>query len=286
MRENLTPPAPLPESREGGSFSPPRVRGGAGGEVDSDALLGRPSYVWGFGQERRYQLMRPYLAAQPGPALDIGCGVGVYVRRFCEDGIAAVGVEYDRSRLAQAVSNGLHAAQAVGEALPFVDSAFGTVLLHEVIEHFADDAAALAEAVRVTRPGGRVFIFAPNRLYPFETHGIYLGRRYVFGNIPFVGYLPRALRRQLCPHVRSYTRRGLRQLVRPLRCRTLAHVQIYAGYDKISRRWPFLAGLVRGATYLAERTPLRLFGLSHFVVVEKAGESGGQASGRGSWCAE
>ena len=266
MRENLTP---LPAIREGGSLSPPRVRGGAGGEVDSDATLGRPSYVWGFGQERRYRLMLPRLAAEPSPVLDIGCGVGVYVSRFARDGASAFGIEYDSPKLGEAVGGGLRVAHAAAEALPFAGDTFGTVLLHEVIEHFTDDAAALAEALRVTRPGGRVVIFSPNRLYPFETHGVYIGRRYVFGNIPLVGYLPGVLRRRLCPHVRAYTVGDIRRLLAPLPCRTLLHVQIFAGYDKMFRRWPLLARLVRNATYLAERTPLRVFGLSHFVVLEK-----------------
>ena len=86
---------------------------------------------------------------------------------------------------------------AAGEHLPFADGTFDAVLLNEVIEHVRDDAATLREACRVARPGGNVVIFAPNRLYPFETHGVYLGKRYVFGNIPFVHYLPDFLRRRL-----------------------------------------------------------------------------------------
>ena len=262
-KSDLIPRSP---SRIGGVIiSPPRSHGGAGEEV----RLGRPSYVWGFGQERRFQLLLPYLAAEPGPMLDIGCGVGVYLRRFRQEGVASFGMDVERGNLSEAVAEGLPVAMAVGEALPFPNEAFGTVLLHEVIEHFEDDTAALREAVRVIRPGGRIFIFAPNRLYPFETHGIYLGRRYVFGNIPLVSYLPNGLRRRFCPHVRAYTTGGLRRLLAPLPCRTLAHVQIFPGYDKIFRRWPYLARLVRRLTYLAERTPLRVFGLSHFVVLEK-----------------
>jgi len=234
-----------------------------------DATLGRPSYVWGFGQERRFHLMKPYLSKEPQPMIDIGCGIGVYPKRFRQEGIASFGIDIELSRLSEAHADGLPVALATGEHLPFADGSFGTVLLHEVIEHFENDAAALAEAVRVTRPGGRIFLFAPNRLYPFETHGIYLGRRYVFGNIPLVGYLPDALRDRLCPHVRSYTSSGLRRLVAPLACRTILHVQVYPGYDKIFRRWPNLARLVREATYFLESTPARILGLSHFLVLER-----------------
>jgi SAM-dependent methyltransferase len=238
-------------------------------EMTRAAVRGRPSYRWGFGQERRFRLMLPYLPPEPSPMLDVGCGVGVYVNRFRQEGIASFGADLEWEHLRDAAAAGTPAAASPAEALPFTDGSFGTVLLHEVIEHFADDAAALREAVRVTRPGGRLFIFAPNRLYPFETHGVYLGKRYVFGNIPLVGYLPDALRRRLSPHVRAYTVGGLRRLLAPLPVRVLRHVQIYPGYDKIARRRPQLAGAVRGLTYVLEHTPLRLFGLSHFLVLER-----------------
>ena len=230
---------------------------------------GRPSFVWRFGQERRFQMLVPFLPANPEPVLDIGCGVGVYMQRFREEALRAFGIDVEMSHLRAAARDGLPVACALAEQLPFPDATFGTVLLHEVLEHFACDRLALQEALRVTRPGGRLFIFVPNRLYPFETHGIYLGRRYVFGNIPFVPYLPAPLRRRLCPHVRSYTGASLRRLCQGLCCRTVHHVRIYPGYDKIWRRWPRVAGAVRSLAYLAERTPLQLFGLSHFLVLER-----------------
>lgn len=241
----------------------------AADELQRAAARGRPSYSWAFGQERRFRLMLPHLAKLPSPMLDVGCGVGVYVRRFREYGIPAFGADLEWDHLSEAAMAGTPAAASIAEALPFADDVFGTVLLHEVIEHFANDSAALREAVRVTRPGGRLLVFAPNRLYPFETHGVYWRGRYVFGNIPLVGYLPDSLRRRLCPHVRAYTVAGLRRLLAPLPVRTLLHVQIYPGYDKISRRQPRLAGAARAMTYLLEHTPLRHFGLSHFLVLEK-----------------
>jgi len=236
---------------------------------ERDAALGRPSYVWGFGQERRFRLILPHLSPRPQPMLDLGCGIGVYLRRFRQERIASFGVDLERHHLRQAAGGGLPVGVARSEALPFADATFGTVLLHEVLEHFEDDAVAIREAVRVTRPGGRLFIFVPNRLYPFETHGIYVGSRYLFGNVPLVGYLPNRWRRQLCPHVRAYTTSQLRRLLAPLPCRILLHVQIYPGYDKIFRHWPFVARMVRELTYRLESTPARAFGLSHFLVAEK-----------------
>jgi hypothetical protein len=49
----------------------------------------------------------------------------------------------------------------------------------------------------------------------------------------------------------------------------VTHTQIFPGYDKVVRRRPALGKLFRQATYFFEHTPLRIFGLSHFLVVEK-----------------
>ena len=119
------------------------------------------------------------------------------------------------------------------------------------------------------RPGGRLVIFAPNRLYPFETHGFFWRGEYRFGNIPLVNYLPDRVRNHLCPHVRAYTEAGLRQLLAGLPVKLVAHTQVYPGYDKIVRRRPAVGRALRGLTYRLERSPLHRFGLSHLLVVEK-----------------
>src|SRR5690606_39799722 len=93
---------------------------------------------------------------------------------------------------------------AAGEYLPLPDASIDVIVLNEVIEHVQDDRQTLRELARVLRPGGTAILYAPNRLYPFETHGIYLGRKYVFGNIPLVNWLPGPLRDRLVPHARAY----------------------------------------------------------------------------------
>src|SRR5439155_1624396 len=114
------------------------------------------------------------------------------------------GIDVDRERVTEGGKAMPDLALAVGERLPFADGAFDVILLHEVLEHVTDDQATLREANRVLRPGGRVVIFCPNRLYPFETHGIFLGKRYIFGNMPVVNYMPDAVRNRLVPHARAY----------------------------------------------------------------------------------
>ncbi|MCX7839206.1 MAG: class I SAM-dependent methyltransferase, partial [Anaerolineae bacterium] len=130
----------------------------------------------------------------------------------------------------------------------------------------------IREAHRVIKRGGRIIIFAPNRLYPFETHGICLGKRYIFGNIPLVSYLPDFVRAKLVPYARAYTVHSIRTLFDGLDGAFIVHTQIYPGYDKIARRNALLARVLRGITYFLENTPLRVFGLSHFIVWEKNNE--------------
>lgn len=228
--------------------------------------LGNPSFVWRAGQDRRLNLIRRYVDLEDACVLDIGCGIGTYVKKLGEISSQTYGIDIDPARLRSGTSKGLSAA--VSERLPFADASFDAVLLNEVIEHVQDDAATLREACRVLRPGGHVVIYAPNRLYPFETHGVYLGKRYIFGNIPLVNYLPDPLRNRLVPHARAYTSRGLGRIIRGLDADVVVHTQVYPGFDNIAARSKTAGGLLRTICYRLERTFMRAFGLSHFVVLK------------------
>ena len=257
----------------------PRVSGPASESAcppPDAAGLGQPSYVWRFGLERRLSLIRRFVPLEGRRMLDIGCGVGTFVRRLGEFSPHVYGVDIDGERVrhgAQSLppAEGGGLAVAVSENLPFQDGTFDLVLLHEVLEHVRDDALTLREACRVTRPDGNIVIFCPNRLYPFETHGVFLGQRYVFGNIPLVNYLPDPLRRRLVPHVRAYTRGGLRRLLARLPARTVVHTWVWPGFDNLRARSGLASTALRRLLYPLESTPLRIFGLSHFVILEREG---------------
>ncbi len=176
-------------------------------------------------------------------------------------------MELERAQQAIPTAEGI--VQAVGETLPFATNSFDFIFSNEVLEHVGDDAQCMAEMVRVVRPGGRVLIFCPNRWYPVEQHGVYWRGRYKFGNIPLVNYLPTPLRNKLAPHVRTYSRRDLRRLYAHLPVCEVVHTRIFGGYDNIERRWPRFGRWLKKALYTAERTPLSLLGISHFVVLEK-----------------
>ncbi|HHX64316.1 MAG TPA: class I SAM-dependent methyltransferase [Chloroflexi bacterium] len=234
-------------------------------------VLGHPSYVWREGQERRVALIRRYVPLENARILDAGCGLGLYVRRFRELSEQVYGVDLDGDKVRQARVALPNIEEASVDALPYPDGFFDVVFSHEVLEHVPDDVAAVRDAYRVLRPGGHMIVFVPNRMYPFETHGAYWGGRYHFGNIPLINYLPNRWRNQLAPHVRAYTRRGIRRLFDGLEGRIVVHRQVFAGYDNIVARRPAVGRLLRTVTYALERTPLQCFGLSHFIVYQKAG---------------
>jgi SAM-dependent methyltransferase len=236
---------------------------------DKRATLGHPSQVWTRGLERRLEIMRRDVDLEGKRILDVGCGVGAFVRRLREFSPYVAGFDVDREHVVRGAEEVPGLALAVGEWLPYKDNVFDVLLMHEVLEHVTDDRATLREAHRVLAPGGKAVIFCPNRLYPFETHGIFLGKRYVFGNMPLVNYLPDPVRNRLVPHARAYTRAGLRRVYRRAGFRALVHSYVFPGFDHIMARRKVIGRALRWFLYPFENSPLRIFGLSHYVVLLK-----------------
>jgi SAM-dependent methyltransferase len=203
--------------------------------------------------------------------LENGCGVGLYLGPLQPHARLVHGLEYDFERAAEAGQRFPQSPVvcAAGEHLPYAAESFEMVLSNEVIEHVQDDALALSEMSRVLKTGGRLVLFCPNRWYPVEQHGIYWGGRYIFGNIPFVNYLPNPLRNRLAPHVRAYTGHGLRRLLADLPLRVIRHTRIFGGYDNLVARFGATGVGLRVVVQHLEKTPLNRLGLSHFLVAEK-----------------
>jgi SAM-dependent methyltransferase len=240
--------------------------------LEKAALRGEPSYVWRVGQDRRLEMIVNVAGVRSrGQVLENGCGVGMYVEKLATHANNVIGLEYDFERTLEAHNVSPHIINAAGEDLPFPGDHFDLVLSHEVLEHVQDDRVAVAEMVRVLKPGGRVIIFCPNRGYPFETHGIYWRGEYKFGNIPLVNWLPRVFRDRLAPHVRVYSRKDIALLFSDLPVFMIKRVVIFGAYDNIVARFGGFGRVLRTVLQFLERTPLRIFGLSHFWVVEKIG---------------
>lgn len=234
------------------------------------ALRGEPSYVWRAGQQRRLRMIQRWTPITPkSHVLVAGCGNGMYAAHLQQitPHVQAFDIEAARVTEAQHTTPSAHIAAA--EHIPYPDNIFDVILSHEVIEHVENDLQAVQEMMRVLKVGGRIVMFAPNRWYPFETHGHYWHGHYHFGNTPLINYLPDILRNQLAPHVRAYTYRGIRRLYNRTPHRIIHHERIFGGYDNIIARVGWPAHIIRDALYTLENTPLDVVGLSHLLIVEK-----------------
>lgn len=238
-------------------------------DLTKAALCGEPSYVWRAGQERRLGMILSAAGERlKGQVLENGCGVGMYLRHLAPHCGAIIGLEYDLER-ARAAQHESTVINGVCEHLPFRSGSFDAILSHEVLEHVQDDRLSVEEMVRLLKPGGVITLFVPNRGYPYETHGIYWRGRYHFGNIPLVHYLPSRWRHHLAPHVRAYSSGEVRKLFSRLPVKILKHTIIFGAYDNIIHRFPTIGRFLRSVLQWLENTPLRIFGLSHFWVIEK-----------------
>ena len=109
------------------------------------------------------------LGLQPGDrVLDVGAGFGRHVYECARRGAHVVALDYAADEVVQP-QNTLGAMVEAGEItidkligvlqgdatrLPFPDGTFDVVITSEVLEHIQDDVSALAEFVRVLKPGG------------------------------------------------------------------------------------------------------------------------------------
>src|SRR5438128_12098440 len=98
--------------------------------------------------------MRHYVDLENRSILDIGCGVGAFVRRLREFSPRVAGIDVDRERVTEGGKVVPDLALAVRERLPLADGVFDVVLLHDVLQQLAGDQATLREVYRVLSPGG------------------------------------------------------------------------------------------------------------------------------------
>jgi SAM-dependent methyltransferase len=70
-------------------------------------------------------------------------------------------VDVNPEAVAAARARGHEVVQAAIGELPFGDESFDLIVCLDVLEHVADDSAALRELTRVTRPGGAMLLSVP-----------------------------------------------------------------------------------------------------------------------------
>jgi ubiquinone/menaquinone biosynthesis C-methylase UbiE len=111
------------------------------------------------------QALLEFTGPHPGQLLDIGTGTGRLLELVAPRVTGGLGVDASRAMLALArarLAKPELAHCAVRQAdmyrLALADAGFDTVVLQMVLHYAEDPAAALTEAARVLRPGGRLIV--------------------------------------------------------------------------------------------------------------------------------
>ena len=119
------------------------------------------------------------LGVGPGSkVIDVGCGAGRHTFEAFRRGADVIGFDQNAADL-NGVDEILHAMKAEGEApasargeavkgdaleLPYAEGTFDCVIASEILEHVPDDDQAIAQLVRVLKPGGALAITVPRWL--------------------------------------------------------------------------------------------------------------------------
>lgn len=123
-----------------------------------------PEWAWCF---QAHKFGYDDLAARvPSGAriLDIGCGEG-YGAQILARSATVVACDYAHAAVKHARDRYPEAARYLScdaQRLPFADASFDVVSSLQVIEHFRDTDAHLADVARVLRPGGWYYVATPN----------------------------------------------------------------------------------------------------------------------------
>ena len=176
-----------------------------------------PDYWW---YRARSDMLRAIVEPElgdPGRVLDVGSADGPSVEWMSGRGTRTA-VDLDLSALRPGD------VQASAMALPFADGTFDVLTAFDVLEHLDPEDRAVAELVRVVRPGGRLFVAVPAYQWAWSDFDRDIG------------------------HYRRYTRGRLVRALRPQGLEVRRASYLFAGTlpifaaERISRRWRRLEG--------------------------------------------
>jgi ubiquinone/menaquinone biosynthesis C-methylase UbiE len=213
--------------------------------------------------------------------LDCGCGAGDYVLALMDSiQLDAHGIEFDQEKVSKAWSKSSlksRISQGDLQSIQSPDSNWDYALLNEVLEHVPNDRIALKEVFRILKPGGYLFIFSPNRWFPFESHGVQLKcpARGVPHWIPFIPYIPLRIGKVFFEYwARNYGQSELLQMVTDTGFTIVERDFVWLTFEGISTHQPAFIRIakpvLRFMSNRCERIPfVRRFGVSQVIVCKK-----------------
>ena len=130
------------------------------------AKLGKPSMIFGLGQQRRLDLIKKYADLKGKRILDIGCGIGMYSQKFKGEGAEVFGIDIDKKNIERAkkLDSLVNFLCSSAEKTPFEDNFFDIVFLNEVLEHVKDDKKPSKRLYGLSGPGEKL-LFSPPIVY-------------------------------------------------------------------------------------------------------------------------
>lgn len=230
--------------------------------------------------KRRFTLMQRHVDLHDKCILDMGCGNGSYVLKFLDYSSDVRGIDFSEEAVQEyrcVAARPELVSQGDIQKLAFESNRFDVVLLNEVLEHVPDDRAAISEAWRVLKPRSWLVVFSPNRLYPFETHGVTVEKSgtQLPHYFPFVPYVPLSVgHRFLTYHARNYFPWELKAKIKDQSFDVVYQTYIWQTFENISGSSPrvmqALSPMLRVFSYYLEKIPLiRRFGVSQVIFARK-----------------
>jgi SAM-dependent methyltransferase len=98
--------------------------------------------------------------------LDVGCGVGWSTYALATAGYDATGIDLNPAAFEAPVAGLCRVLQGDAMSIAYPPDSFDIVACYQCLEHVPDPEKALAEMVRIVRPGGTVAIVGPNLVTP------------------------------------------------------------------------------------------------------------------------
>jgi len=228
------------------------------------ARFGRPAEYGSYGVTKRLEKIDQAFSLAGMRLLDLGCGNGSYTVELARRAAWTCGLDL-QFNLLQSFPTAIPRVQGAAESLPFKNESFDCITLIEVLEHTHSDARVLDECRRVLRSGGKLVLFVPNKLHPFETHPSHLAGLTLGTNVPFFSWLPGALHTRISS-ARIYSRRRIEGMARAAGFEVRKVGYIFPPLDSFPLP---LKETYRRLSRRLEGTPLRIFGVSIFLVLTK-----------------